>query len=101
MDEAIQTEAQRLAAIHSDYSSFTIVETHQAQAELLRQHARIAELEAESARLRARKPMTDYQLRKIIEWLNKEYLDDAEGWGYGDFAKAIEAAHEIGGVNAD
>ena len=63
------------------------------------QDARIAELEAENARLRARKPMTDYQLRKIIEMLNREYIDDAEGWGYGDFAKAIEANHGIGGGN--
>ena len=37
-------EALRLAEIPSDYSSFTIVETQQAQAELRRLHALNAEL---------------------------------------------------------
>ena len=39
-----QPEALRLADMPSDYSSFTIVETKQAQAELRRLHALNAEL---------------------------------------------------------
>ena len=52
------SEALRLAEISSDYSSFAITETQEAQAELRRLHAEVEALRAEVQRLRLMLPVT-------------------------------------------
>lgn len=52
------SEALRLAEIPSDYSSFTIKETQEAQCELRRLHAEVEALRAEVQRLRLMLPVT-------------------------------------------
>lgn len=109
MNDTTKPEALRLAELlDGDQAIILRVHAEQAGTELLRQHERIAELEAENASLREqRQPLTNLDLGVYVskEWA--EYLDGA----YADascakdqlthFARTIERAHEIGGGNAD
>ena len=58
MTDRAMNEALRLAEIPSDYSSFTIKETQEAQADLRRLHAENEALRAEVGRLRLMQPVT-------------------------------------------